>query len=94
MTLTMEKTAWTSILALARDYSCAIYDSQARQVCMMDAIPVHCNSMHVVLEEIARTFEGDIHDGDVIVCNDPYSGNKTSLHAHHSTFLVCNLPAT
>ena len=75
MTLTMEKTAWTSILALARDYSCAIYDSQARQVCMMDAIPVHCNSMHVVLKEIARTFEGDIHDGDVIVCNDPYSGN-------------------
>ena len=75
MTLTMEKTAWTSILALARDYSCAIYDAKARQICMMDAIPVHTNSMHVVLREIARVFEGDIHDGDVIVCNDPYSGN-------------------
>ena len=35
MTLTMEKTAWTSINALARDFSCAIYDAKARQICMM-----------------------------------------------------------
>lgn len=75
MTLTMEKTSWTSIIGLARDFSCAIYDSKARQICMMDALPIHTNSMHVVLREIARVFEGDIHEGDVIVCNDPYSGN-------------------
>ncbi|MGY8994631.1 MAG: hydantoinase B/oxoprolinase family protein, partial [Rhodospirillales bacterium] len=75
MTLTMEKTAWTSIIALARDFSCAIYDAEARQICMQDALPIHTNSMHVVLREIARVFEDDIHDGDVIVCNDPYSGN-------------------
>ena len=42
---------------------------------MMDAIPVHTNSMHVVLQEIARIFDGNIYDGDVIVCNDAYSGN-------------------
>ena len=35
MTLTLEHTSWTSILALARDFSCAIYDAEARQVCMM-----------------------------------------------------------
>jgi len=75
MTLTMEKTAWTSIIALARDFSCAIYDAKARQICMMDALPIHTNSMHVVLQEIARVFEDDIHDGDVIVCNHAYSGN-------------------
>ncbi len=75
MTLTMEKTAWTSIIALARDFSCAIYDAKARQVCMLDALPIHTNSMHVVLREIARVFEGNIHDGDVIVCNHAYSGN-------------------
>jgi N-methylhydantoinase B len=75
MTLTMEKTAWSSVIALARDFSCAIYDAKARQICMMDAIPVHTNSMHVVLREIVRVFEGNIHDGDVIVCNDAYSGN-------------------
>ena len=75
MTLTLEYTAWTSILALARDFSCAIYDAKARQVCMMDALPIHTNSLHVILRSMVRAFEGKIEDGDVIVSNDPYSGN-------------------
>jgi N-methylhydantoinase B len=75
MTLTLEYTAWTSILALAQDFSCALFDNEARQIAMADALPIHTNSMHVVIEEIARVFAGDIADGDVIVCNDPYSGN-------------------
>ena len=32
MTRVLEKSAWTSILALAHDYSCAIYDAVPRQV--------------------------------------------------------------
>lgn len=75
MTLTLEYTSWTSILALARDFSCAIYDNRARQVCMMDALPVHTNSLHVILGSMVRAFDGKVYDGDVIVSNDPYSGN-------------------
>ena len=75
MTLTLEHTAWTSILALARDFSCAIYDAKARQVCMMDALPIHTNSLHVILRSMVKAFEGKVEDGDVIVSNDPYSGN-------------------
>ncbi|MFQ6111603.1 MAG: hydantoinase B/oxoprolinase family protein, partial [Nitrospinota bacterium] len=75
MTLAFEYTAWTTIISDARDFSCAIYDAQARQVAMLDAIPIHTNSMSIVINEIARTFEGDIHEGDLIICNDPYSGN-------------------
>lgn len=75
MTLALEYTAWTSILALARDFSCAIYDAQARQVAMMDAVPIHCNSLHIILRSMAEAFEGEVHEGDVIVSNDPYSGN-------------------
>ncbi|MBI4693701.1 MAG: hydantoinase B/oxoprolinase family protein [Gammaproteobacteria bacterium] len=75
MTLTLEHTSWTSILALARDFSCAIYDAGARQVCMMDALPIHTNSLHVILNSMVRAFEGKVYDGDVIVSNHPYSGN-------------------
>lgn len=75
MTLTLEYTAWTSILALARDYSCAIYDAQPRQICMFDALPIHTTSMHLVLAEIHRTFEGEIHEGDMFMCNAPYRQN-------------------
>jgi N-methylhydantoinase B len=75
MTLTLEYTAWTSILALARDFSCAIYDRDARQITMSEALPMHTSSLSIALVEIARTFAGDISEGDVIACNDPYRGN-------------------
>jgi len=75
MTLALEYTSWTSILALARDFSCAIYDARGRQVAMMDALPIHCNSLHVILGSMVKAFEGKVYDGDVIVSNDPYSGN-------------------
>ena len=42
---------------------------------MHDALPIHTTSLRIVLEEIARTFEGRVNDGDVFMCNDPYRGN-------------------
>ena len=75
MTRVLEKSAWTSILALAHDYSCAIYDAVPRQVSMYDALPIHTASLHVAVQEIADAFEGDINPGDVFLFNDPYSGN-------------------
>lgn len=75
MTLTLERSAWTSILALCRDFSCAIYDAIPRQICMLDAIPIHTTSLRLVLQELATAFEGEIADGDIYFCNDPYRGN-------------------
>jgi N-methylhydantoinase B len=75
MTLTLEHTAWTSILALCRDFSCAIYDSGPRQLCMYDALPIHTTSMQLVLQEIASAFAGEIHEGDIFACNSAYRAN-------------------
>src|SRR5688572_17477752 len=75
MSLAVERSAWSSVLGLCRDFSCAVYDAVPRQVCMFDAIPIHTTSMHLVLREIAADFDGDIHEGDVFACNDPYRGN-------------------
>jgi len=78
MTLALEQTAWTSVIALARDYSCMIYDAHEdgpRQVTMAECLPIHCNSIRTLLMEIVSVFEGDIHEGDVYMVNDPYRGN-------------------
>ncbi len=75
MTLTLEQAAWTPILAICRDFSCAIYDVQRRQVCMYDALPIHTTSLHTVLDAITDAFEDDIAPGDVFMANDPYRGN-------------------
>jgi N-methylhydantoinase B len=78
MTLALERAAWSSLLSLARDYSCMIYDAHEdgpRQVTMADCLPIHCNSVRTLLLEVLDTFGDDIHDGDVIMVNDPYGGN-------------------
>jgi N-methylhydantoinase B len=75
MTVTLEQAAWTPILAICRDFSCAIYDVRRRQVCMFDALPIHTTSLHTVLDAITDAFGDDIADGDVFMSNDPYRGN-------------------
>lgn len=75
MTLVLERSAWTSTIALSHDYSCAIYDAKHRQVSMHDAIPIHTTSMGLMIETIAEHFAGDVGEADVFICNDPYSNN-------------------
>lgn len=75
MTVTLESSAWTSILALAHDYSCAIYAADRQQICMFDALPIHTMSMHLVLAAIDDAFTGAVNAGDAFLCNDPYRGN-------------------
>jgi N-methylhydantoinase B len=75
MTLALEQSAWTSILALARDYSCAIYDARRRQIAVFDALPIHTTSLHLVLDAIADAFTGNVRNGDIFLCNHPYRGN-------------------
>src|SRR5579864_1754947 len=75
MSLTLARTAWTPIIAICRDFSCAIYDAVPRQIAMFDAVPIHTTSMHLLLDEFASAFAGDIREGDVLLSNDPYRGN-------------------
>lgn len=76
MSLTFEYSAWSSIIAEARDYSCAIYDagSPPSAVCNLPAIPVHVNAQPVATMAIAEFFDGDIRDGDVMMVNSAYYG--------------------
>lgn len=75
MMATVERTAWTAVLALARDYSCAIYDAHGRQVSAGDALPIHTTSMHLLLEDVRIVFGTRIEPGDVFLTNHPYRGN-------------------
>lgn len=75
MSVTLSRAAMTPIIALAHDFSCCIYDVQARQVAVHDALPIQTSSMDLLIEETAAAFRGDIAPGDVMLCNDPYRGN-------------------
>ena len=77
MSLTFEYSAWSSIIAEARDFSCAIYDAgeTPNALCVFDGLPIHVNAQPVTISEIAKFFGDDLQDGDVILVNSAYYGN-------------------
>src|SRR5690606_17744392 len=55
------------------DFSCAVFDAQARMVAQAAHIPVHLGSMPASVDSAIRAFS-TFRPGDVIILNDPYHG--------------------
>ena len=56
MTTTMEKTGRSSVYAIARDYSNALFDWDARMIIQGEDIPTHLGSMVLATKAVARFF--------------------------------------
>ncbi|MEM7540870.1 MAG: hydantoinase B/oxoprolinase family protein [Pseudomonadota bacterium] len=74
--LTMLRTSRSPIFSEARDFVTGIFDAQLRLVAQSAYIPVLMMALPYALKSIARTFEGDIEEGDIFILNDPYHGNN------------------
>lgn len=77
MGVTLQRSAFSPNIRERLDFSCAVFDRQARMVAQAAHIPVHLGSMPASVEHAVRAF-GDSADafqpGDVVVLNDPYRG--------------------
>jgi N-methylhydantoinase B len=72
MGATLRRTALSPNIKERRDYSCAIFDGEARVIAMGDHMPVHLGSMPMSVETaIAQLAPGP---GDIVILNDPYAG--------------------
>ena len=76
MTLTLEKTARSSVFNLAHDYSNAIFNHVPEMILQGQDIPIHLGSLIPAMKCVAGYFGDDIHPGDVLMHNDPaYMGS-------------------
>src|SRR5262249_3270481 len=76
MVISLERSAWTSSINLARDFSCTISDSSFNLVAVPDeTLPIQAMSMQRAVKNTATLLHRDIHDGDVLMCNLAYLGN-------------------
>lgn len=76
MTLTLEKTARSSVFNLAHDYSNALFDHHPEMILQGQDIPIHLGSLMPAMKNVANFFAGDIQEGDVMYHNDPaYDGS-------------------
>ncbi len=76
MRVVLTKTAYSPILKSAGDFSCGVFDATGNMVAQGPDLPIHLGSMPDAVRTIARSFAGDIHEGDVFVHNDPYDGGS------------------
>ncbi|MGD9696240.1 MAG: hydantoinase B/oxoprolinase family protein [Thermoleophilia bacterium] len=59
-----------------RDFVTGVFTADGRWVATKDWIPVLAGSMPSALDAVRERFDGDVHEGDVYVLNDPYRGNN------------------
>ena len=69
----LRKASYSPNIKERRDYSCALFDSQANMIAQTAHIPVHLGSMPLSVATAIREFP-DLTPGDVIALNDPYRG--------------------
>lgn len=73
---TMLRTSRSPIFSEARDLVTAVFDKHCRLVAQTAYIPILMGALPFVVKAIAEHFQGDIHEGDVFILNDPFSGNN------------------
>lgn len=76
MTLALEQTARSSVFNLAHDYSTALFNHTPEMILQGQDIPIHLGSLIPAMKAVAAFFEGDIHEGDLILHNDPAYGGS------------------
>lgn len=73
MGVTLQRASFSPNIRERLDFSCAVFDHQARMVAQAAHIPVHLGSMPASVEYALREFDS-LQPGDVVILNDPYHG--------------------
>jgi len=73
MGVTLQRASFSPNIKERLDFSCAVFDAQARMVAQAAHIPVHLGSMPASVAAALRAFER-FQPGDVVILNDPYRG--------------------
>ena len=72
MGIALRRTAFSPNIKERRDYSCAVFDNQARVIAQGDHMPVHLGSMPMAVAAALREIQ--LMPGDVVALNDPFAG--------------------
>ena len=74
MSLTMYRTAYSTIVRDCLDYSTQITDADGEMIAQGVTIPLHLGSAPFAMKRLFEKFGEDIHEGDCFILNDPFDG--------------------
>ena len=74
------KSAYSTNIKERHDHSTAIMDPGGRLVAQAaGSLPIHIASMSGLMSALFEKFDGNIHEGDIFVSNDPHEAGGTHL---------------
>jgi N-methylhydantoinase B len=74
---TLVRTARSTIIKEIKDISCAVFDRNGNTVAQAHHAPMLLTGFEIPMKSLRKRFRDDeLHDGDVIIFNDPYIGGQ------------------
>jgi N-methylhydantoinase B len=74
MAYTVVRIARSEIVKDVMDFSAALCDSNGQMIAQAKTIALHLGAVPEAVESVLQKFDDDLHEGDVVVMNDPYHG--------------------
>jgi 5-oxoprolinase (ATP-hydrolysing) len=66
--------SYSSIIRESEDLGAGIFDAEGNELAESDSTPMFMGAMPKIVKGVLKLLGDDIHDGDVILHNDPYLG--------------------
>jgi 5-oxoprolinase (ATP-hydrolysing) len=66
--------SYSSIIRESEDLGAGIFDREGNELAESDSTPMFMGAMPKIVKNVIRLLGDDIHDGDVVLHNDPYGG--------------------
>jgi N-methylhydantoinase B len=86
MGATLRRAAYSTNIKTRGDFSCAFFDARCRAVAQAFAQPSHLGSLaHIVPQATERYGRDKLADGDMLLCNDPFTGG---VHLNDITLIA------
>ena len=83
MGVNVQKTAYSTIFSEAEDFTCALANTEGEMIAVAEFCPAQIGGVPLLVRSMVKEISlAEIHEGDVIVHNDPYRGG---LHTPEHT---------
>ena len=80
MGVVLAKTGYSTNIKERKDLSVAVFSPEGKLLSLAQHIPLHFSSLSGAVEVLTQKYTvEDIHDGDVFIANDPYTGGGSHL---------------
>jgi N-methylhydantoinase B len=75
MSATLYRSAYSTNIKTRKDFSCALFDNELREIAQAFAQPAHLGIIFRMVPLVVSAYgKENLHKGDALMVNDPYSG--------------------